>query len=118
MKVLKKISSRIGYKLVGVTIPPKTFSYINLQCAAQGITKATLLKNLIKDWSDAEKKKNPDEKLMQNIILRLQREINLERRRNPDVVFDLDSFRDRVESELLEKGIIPAYVETIVNELE
>ena len=38
--------------------------------------------------------------------------------RNPDVVFDLESFRDTVEAELLEKGIIPTYVETIVNELE
>jgi len=118
MTVLKKISSRIGFKLVGVTVPPKTYSYICLQCIAQGITKATLLKNLIKDWSDSEKKKNSDEKLLQNIIKRLQREINLQRRRNPDVVFDLESFRDTVEAELLEKGIIPTYVETIVNELE
>jgi hypothetical protein len=118
MKVLKKISSRIGYKLVGVTIPPKTYSYIALQCSAQGITIATLLRNLLASWMETEKKKNPDEKLLQGIIKRLQREINLERRRNPDVVFDLESFRDTVEAELLEKGIIPAYVETIVNELE
>ena len=118
MKVLKKISSRIGYKLVGVTIPPKTYSYIGLQCTAQGITKATLLKNFITDWIEEQRIKNSDEKLMQMIITRLQREINLQRRKYPDKPFDIDTFKDTVEAEMLEKGIIPAYVETIVKELE
>ena len=118
MKVLKKISSRIGYKLVGVTIPPKTYSYIGLQCSAQGITIATLLRNLIADWIKEQRVRNSDEKLMQMIITRLQREINLQRRKHPDRPFDVDAFRETVEAELLEKGVIPAYVETIVNELE
>lgn len=116
MSLLKKDSTRVGFRLVGVEVPPRTFSYLSLYCCAIGVTKAKLFKTLIIEWMTKQKEEESDAKLLQRILKRAQTQANISRRKDP--TFNLDEFKTKLKEELTNKGIIENYVELIIKEIE
>ena len=116
MPVLKTDSTRGDYKLVGVTLRSRVHSYLSLYTLAKGITKASIFKELIMDWVDGEREKNPDVTLVEEVIRRTQLQWKLAKVRHPESV-NLEVFKKELRQELSNKGILPHHIETIIREL-
>jgi len=116
MAVLKIKKKREDYKLVGINLPPPEHNYLTLYTLAKGVPKARILKMLITGWIDVQKKKNPDDVLLSEIVHR----INLHRKVKKKIGdrLSLGEYKESIEEELTKKGLPQDYIEYILQEIE
>ena len=116
MPLLKKITSRGDYKMIGVTMRSKFHSYLSLYCLAKGISKASLLKDLIGDWIDEQKAKYSDKVLLDEIKERVNEQWTAYIEDKPHS--NMERYREEIENELLSKGIPQNYIDIITKDLK
>jgi hypothetical protein len=113
---LLKSGNRIDFRLIGVEVPSRLHSYISLYTLAKGITKAALFKSLVEDWKDNIKGNESDEELVQQIVHRVKIQWAMIKQKNPKYL--LESYKEEIENELINKGILDSYVDLIVKEIK
>lgn len=114
MTLLKVTSSRPGYRLVGVSLPPPTHNYLTLHTLAKGMSKTKVLKNLLDDWIAAQKEKEPEEELIAKIIYRANAQWRVEKARKRSGK-PFSQFIKELEDELIYKGLSEVYVSAIID---
>lgn len=103
MGVVKIASTRSDYKLIGVYLRSRVHAYLSLYAQAKGITKSSLLKELILDWVDSAKESETDEEMAKQISARVLLQWQTYIKKKPYT--NIERYRLKVEKELLAKGI-------------
>jgi len=103
MKILKTDKHNQNYKLIGVSIPLWVHNYISLYCLAKNTTKSDLVKGWIGAWHDQVKSKEPEERLVQEIIEKVNTEWENIQKKTPEVLSE--TFKVDIEKELTLRGV-------------
>lgn len=112
MGILKKDNHTKGYKLVGVSVPQWLHNYISLYCLAKNKTKSDILKGMLDVWHAQIKLKEPQERLVQEIIEKANDEWKDVLRKNPEKT--IDEFKAELECELKNRGLNPFQMNIIL----
>jgi hypothetical protein len=104
---------RAGYKMAGVSLPLSLHNYMVLYTQAKGTTKSKLLMSLIENWKSRQEEKNPADKLILEIIKR----INTKRQDESDHM-TFARFKEVIHKELIHKGLNEEQVGTILKGLK
>ena len=115
MSLLNTKNSRIDYKMVGVTVRSRYHSYLSLYTLAKGVTKASLLKELIMDWVTKQKSNETDAELIEQVRERVNEQWKVYIKKKS--FSNMNRFRQNVEEELLAKGIPESYIQQITKDL-
>jgi hypothetical protein len=99
--------------MAGASLPLPLHNYMVLFTLAKGTTKSKVLTKLITDWIDRQKEKNPEDKLINTIIVR----INTKRKEQKESK-SFDKFKKDLHQELIDKGLTEEQVIKILNEIE
>ena len=112
MGILKRDNHTKGYKLIGVSIPQWLHNYISLYCLAKNKTKSDILKGMLDAWFTQTKPKEPQEKLVQEII----EKANVEWRDllKKDSGHDIEEFKKELEVEMKNRGLNPFQIGIIL----
>lgn len=115
MTLLKVVSSRPGYRLVGASLPLLIHNYITLYTLAKGMSKTKIFKNLLDDWISSQKERGEtEEELISKIIYRANAQWRVEKaRRRSGKPFS--QFIKELEDELYYKGLSEVYVKAVIN---
>ena len=105
---------REGYKLAGVSLPLPAHNYLVLYTLAKGTTKSKILTTLINNWIKRQKEKEPEHKLLQDIIQRSNKEWKIKKANNGNML-SFDEYKEGLEQELSKKGLTDAQFITIIN---
>ena len=111
----QQVSKRKGYKVVGVSLPPRDHNYLTLYTIAKGETKTKIIKGFLDKWIEESKKKQNEVALIDEIIRRLLVKFKAEITNNPRLEFV--HFIDTIKDELLQKGVNETYVKLIITGL-
>ncbi len=101
-------------KMVGAYIDSDINSYLVLYTIAKRINKSNLLRNLITNWYDQEKGKEPPDKLIRELISTAQEEWY---RIKPSAIKSFSKFKTDLWAELRSRGLCAEYVSKIVDNL-
>ena len=112
MSLLKPKDKRADLRFVGVNVPPKLHSQFSLWVVAKGEKKTEILLKLIEKWLKEEHYKENEKELVRQIIQRAQLQWSIIIKKKPES--QIEVFRAELEQELLDKGILPDYVATII----
>lgn len=116
MRVLdKQVSKRKGYKVVGVSLPPRDHNYLTLYTIAKGETKTKIIKSFLDKWIEDSKKKQNEVALIDEIVRRLLVKFKAEVTYNPKLEFV--DYIDIIKDELSQKGVNQTYVTLIITGL-
>jgi len=114
MTVIPVSNKRKDYRLVGATLPGWMCSYITLYTIAKGSSKAKIVKGLIDAWITRSRINDPEEKLIEEIITR----INDQWQRVKSQGEDFNNFKDALTLELTQKYVLPHHVSMIIKNLK
>jgi hypothetical protein len=103
MTILKTDKHTTSYKLIGVSIPRWLHNYISLYSLAKNKTKSDILKGMLDVWYEQTKSKEPQEKLVQEIVEKANLEWGIVNKKIPEK--SLVEFKTELESELKCRGI-------------
>jgi hypothetical protein len=103
MVLLKRDNHTKGYKLIGVSVPLWVHNYISLYCLAKNKTKSEIMKGWVGAWHDQVKSKEPEEKLVQEIIDMSNTEWAGIKKKTPEKTFV--EFKEELEKELVCRGV-------------
>lgn len=113
MTILKTDTTRAGFRIVGASLPIEIHNYLTLYTLSKGISKTKILKDLLEQWIDIQKRRDNEEDLLEKIVYRVNARWRVEKSRKrtgkPFDVFCLD-----LKDELLDKGLAEIYVENIL----
>jgi hypothetical protein len=112
MSVLKPKDKRADLRFVGANLSPKFHSQFSLWVVAKGEKKTEIIVQLIKDWLKDELHKTSETDLVREIIQRAQLQWSIAIKKKPES--QIEVFKAELEQELLDKGILPDHVETII----
>jgi len=108
---------RVGYKLMGVSLPPSTHTYITLYCLSKGIKQSELFNTLIEHWMlDVKDGYGAEVVLINSLVKRISANWKEKRKKNPKLKFE--TFKGRAEQDLLAKRLHPKFIEEVLNKLE
>lgn len=114
MAILKTESTSQG-KLIGAYFGERVYNYMTLYCVAKGTLKSRILTKLILGWISAQKwGGNNEARLIDQIIAKIKDQ----RTKRSNKELDLDEFREKVEGELIKKGLPLDIVAKILLEIE
>ena len=116
MGILKTPSTRTDYRMVGVTLRARVYSYISLYVLAKGITKASLLKELVMDWVDKQKAQESDMELVLQLKERVTMQWSEYIKKKPHS--SMERYKQEIEKELLDKGIATSHIEIITKDFK
>lgn len=105
-------SSKTTKKFVGAFLPPRIHSYLTLYSLAKGTFKSKLIRTLLESWINKQKNKEPDAKLIQQVISRLNHQWMTSKVLNPSLAFY--DFKAIIRQDLLDKGLLECDVEKIL----
>jgi hypothetical protein len=101
MGILKTESTSQG-KLIGAYFGNRVYNYMTLFCIAKGTLKSRILTKLILGWISAQKwGGNTETRLIDQIIAK----INVQRTKRSNKDLGIDEFREKIEDELIKKGL-------------
>jgi hypothetical protein len=111
MTILKKDKHSASYKLLGVSIPQWLHNYLSLYCLAKNKTKSEVMQGWIDVWHTQTKAKDPQEKLIQEIIGKANVEwAEVSKKTDKPMV----EFKDDLERELKLRGLNPFQINIIL----
>ena len=102
-------------KMVGAFMPPYIHEYITLYTLAKSTTKAKLLTSLVEPWILAQRSKEPDSELVDQVVRRIKMEWKVERITKKDAT--IEKFKETTKQVLTAKGIKQIYITRILNEI-
>lgn len=102
--VLRTKSTRIGYTLVGVSVPSSVSNYLNLYCIAYGVSKSSVFKSLLEDWIGATSvtENSDNQSLLNYIVKKVNKGWRLEKMNSKRTFTD---YLTQITAELRKKGI-------------
>jgi len=103
MGLLKKDNHTKGYKLIGVSVPQWLHNYMSLYCLAKNKTKSDIMKGWADAWYTQTKGKEPQEKLVQEIIEKAHTEWQEVQNKTPEKSIEI--YKEELESELKCRGM-------------
>jgi hypothetical protein len=115
MGILKTDRHTKDYKLVGVSVPRWLHNYISLYCLAKNKTKSDILKGMLDSWYSQIHTKEPQEKLVQEIVEKANLEWGLTMVKIPEKT--LIEFKAEIENELKNRGISVNHMNTILKNI-
>jgi hypothetical protein len=112
MTILKVEKTSPQGRLIGTYFGDRIYDYLCLYCAAKGTTKSRILNKLILDFISTQKTQgNGDLALIRQII----EKIKVQRAKHPDR--NIDEFREKIEAELIKKGLTLDVIAKILIEI-
>jgi hypothetical protein len=114
MAILKADKVNKQGNLVGGYVGDRIFNYLSLYCVARNTLKSRIFIKLLLEWISVQKTMFTEPKLIRMIT----ENIRAERKRKAYRDMDLDEFREKIEAELLKKGIAIDIVAKILLEIE
>jgi protease II len=102
MGILKTYNHTKAFKLIGVSVPLWLHNYISLYCLAKKKTKSDVMKGWIDSWYVQTKAKEPQEKLVQEIIEIINEEWKAVLKHNPEKT--IEEFKCELEAEMKNRG--------------
>jgi len=105
-------SAKTTKKLVGAFLSPRVHSYLTLYSLAKGTFKSKIIRNLLESWIDKQKNKEPDSKLIQQIVTRLNHQWMTSKVLSPALAFN--DFKAIIRQDLLDKGLLECDVDKIL----
>lgn len=116
MEVLKNSKDQIKKKHVGVYLLPHSHRYMTLYSLAFQTTKNKILSKLVDEWIEKSKKEFPDSELIPKIVNRIN--VNWKIKKQNGTLLSFIDYKKVVESELMESGINPSYINIILSEIK
>jgi len=116
MPILAKTTKRVGYRLVGAQLPLRVHSYISLYTLAKDIGKSDIFIDLLSNWVSEQKEKDSDEVLIREVIKKIQDLWERYQIKKPKSTILI--FKSEVREELVKRGIVPNYIDKILEEVE
>lgn len=116
MGMVKVVTTRADYKLIGVYLRSRVHAYLSLYAFAKGVTKSSLLKELILDWVERAKEDETDEEITSQVAMRVILQWKAYVKKKPYT--NIEKYRLKVEKELLAKGIEEKHVLMITKDLK
>jgi hypothetical protein len=108
---------RVGYKMMGVSLPPSTHTYITLYCLSKGIKQSELFTLLIEQWMvDVQHGNGAEVLLINTLVKRISENWIRKRRKNPKLKFE--TFKGKAEQELVAKRLHPKFIEEVLTKLQ
>jgi hypothetical protein len=114
MTILKANKKNKQGTLIGTYVGDRVFNYLSLYCVAKNTLKSRILTDLFLEWMSRQKWHYNESKLTQMII----DNIKSERKRMKYRSMNLDEFREKIEAELIKKGLSLDIVAKILIEIE
>ena len=114
MTILKADKINKQGNLVGAYVGDRIFGYLALYCVAKNTLKSRIFTTLLLDWISKQKMVYSEPKLIRMIT----DNIKAQRKRKAYRDMNLDEFREKIEAELLKKGIVLDIVAKILIEIE
>lgn len=112
MGILKTDRHTKSFKLVGVSIPQWLHNYISLYCLAKKKTKSDILKGMLDSWHVQTKAKEPQEKLVQEIIEIANEEWKVVLEKTPAKT--IVEFKEELNKEMINRGLNPFQINIIL----
>lgn len=103
MGILKKDNHNVGYKLIGVSAPGWLHNYMSLYCLAKNKTKSDILKGMLDVWHTQIKSKEPQEKLIQDVIDKANDEWVCVHQKTPGKT--IVEFKEELHTEMKNRGL-------------
>jgi len=116
MRVLRPDNKRKDYRLVGASMPPQAYQYLNLYILAKKNTKTVILTKLVNEWTEKQRIKDSENSLINELADRIEKEW---KSRDPNERFkSFDLFEKDVVKELTEKGLSAGYIKAVLIKLK
>jgi hypothetical protein len=115
MATLKIKSKRTDVKMIGTYVSGKVSGYISLYALAYGVNKSNMFNELINNWIETQRLREPDHILISKLTKRIQDLWDAKLKKEPDI--DIDSFKEEIKQELLKKGVLAGYIELILKDV-
>lgn len=116
MRVLRPDNKRKDYKLVGASMPPQAYHYLNLYILAKKTTKTIVLTTLVNEWTKKQRVVDSENSLIIELAERVEKEW---KSRDPNERFlSFDLFEKDVIKELTEKGLSAGVIKAVLVKLK
>lgn len=115
MGILRVDNHEKAYKLMGVSIPLWVHNYLSLYSVAKNTTKSNIVRGWIDSWYSQVKDKNPQERLVQEIIDAACKQWGKVKKSNPEMT--VLEFKTALEKELHDRGLNYAQIGMITKTL-
>lgn len=116
LKSSNTIEKTDAQRVVGVVLPEKVSAYFSLFVTAKGCAKATIIRELMYKWWDHKNIKEPENKLLEILLKRIQAEWDSIKLKIPEKSIEL--FRLELEIELRRKGLKEMHIRSILNKIK
>ena len=103
MKLVRVDNHTKTHKLLGVSVPQWLHNYISLYSLVKNKPKSRVLASILDAWYESAKSRDPQEKLIQEVIERTKNMRKAYFGEHPDN--NLQQFKSCLEKELLDKGL-------------
>jgi len=112
MRVLKPENKRKDYKLVGASMSPQVYHYLNLFILTKKITKTAILSELLEEWIKKQRLKDSENSLILNLVEQIKVEWKI--REAHEGLISFDEFSHDVMEELTGKGLSLGHINAIL----
>lgn len=106
------IKKKSGYRLVGVHVSPPVHNFLTLYGLAKGVSKSTVFKEAIDQWSTNIDKVEGENDLMEQIIKRAYKKWKERKKAKPRADFNI--YITTLQKELMQKGLTKEQTEQII----
>lgn len=112
MTILKTDNHTKSHRLIGVSVPMWLHNYLSLYCLAKKKTKSDVMKGWIDSWHTQTKAKEPQEKLVQEIIEIINEDWKSVLKHNPEKL--LEEYKEELNQEMVNRGLNPFQISIIL----
>lgn len=116
MSIIKKTPQPKSF--IGVKVETYINEYLTLYSETRGVSKSKLYGKMVESWVTAKRTEYPDDVLLHDLSEMIARQRENEKQKNvetPENVMPLREFKNKLQNELLRKGLKPTYVTLIVS---
>lgn len=107
---------RSDHKLIGMSVHTDIHHYLTLYCAAKGISKAKLFKDMLSKWLQEKKQESDDLQLFREIAQRAMNRWRINKTKGDNT--PLLDFKESLGIELKEKEFSEREIKRILNEMK
>jgi hypothetical protein len=107
---------REGYKLAGTSLPLQAHNYLVLYTLAKGITKSKILTNLINNWIETQKGRQSEQKLIQDIVQRIESQWKVKKAIDKKLLFE--EYKETLHEAFTDKGLTETQINLILKSVK
>ena len=116
MPILKSTGKGKGIygKMIGMVFPLELHTYFSLFALAKGLTKTSILTNVMSRWMDVEMDKMDEDALLDQITLKVKQQWEISKKR----IKNIETFKKQLTVELTKKDIPKEMIEQILKQIK